>query len=98
MATNEKIDVAIGGASVSGDDKEDEIWRMRGASYPMPPMRTFRNDQVWLKGFEAVRIRMVPAPVAMNSSEYKGRPPCIYSSWCQFCCPSGALANPIVTY
>jgi hypothetical protein len=24
----------------------------------MPPMKTFRNGQVWLKGFDAVGIRM----------------------------------------
>jgi len=27
----------------------------------MPPMKTFRNGEVWLKGFEAAGIRMVPA-------------------------------------
>jgi choline dehydrogenase-like flavoprotein len=41
---------------------------------------------------------MVPAAVAMNSTEYKGRPPCIYDGWCHVGCPTGALANPLVTY
>jgi len=61
-------------------------------------MKTFRNGQIWLKGFEAVGIRMVPAPVGMNSTEYKGRPACIYDGWCHVGCPTGALANPVVTY
>ena len=39
---------------VSGDAKAEQIWRPGGEPYPMPPMRTFRNGQVWLKGFEAV--------------------------------------------
>ena len=70
----------------------------RAQPYPMPPMKTFRNGEVWLKGFEAVGIRMVPASVAMNSTEYKGRPACIYDGWCHVGCPTGALANPLVTY
>jgi choline dehydrogenase-like flavoprotein len=61
-------------------------------------MKTFRNGQVWLKGFEAAGIRMVPAAVGMNSTEYKGRPACIYDGWCHVGCPIGALANPLVTY
>jgi choline dehydrogenase-like flavoprotein len=83
---------------VSGDAKAEEIWRPAGESYPMPPMRTFRNGDIWLKGFEAVGIRMVPAAVGMNSTEYKGRPACIYDGWCHIGCPIGALANPLVTY
>ena len=83
---------------VSGDAKAEEIWRPAGQPYPMPPMRTFRNGQVWLKGFEAVGIRMVPAAVGMNSTDYKGRPACIYDGWCHVGCPIGALANPLVTY
>jgi len=83
---------------VSGDAKAEEIWRPAGEPYPMPPMKTFRNGQVWLKGFEAVGIRMVPAAVGMNSTEYRGRPACIYDGWCHVGCPIGALANPLVTY
>jgi len=83
---------------MSGDAKAEEIWRPAGAPYPMPPMRTFRNGEVWLKGFEANGIRMVPAAVAMNSTEFKGRPACIYDGWCHVGCPTGALANPLVTY
>src|SRR5437899_11651917 len=83
---------------VSGDAKAEEIWRPAGAPYPMPPMKTFRNGQIWLEGFEAVGIRMVPAAVGMNSTEYKGRPACLYDGWCHIGCPIGALANPLVTY
>src|SRR5256885_10103649 len=83
---------------VSGNAKAEEIWRPAGDPYPMPPMKTFRNGQIWLKGFEAVGIRMVPAPVGMNSTEYKGRPACIYDGWCHVGCPTGALSNPVVTY
>ena len=83
---------------VSGDAKSEEIWRPAGQPYPMPPMKTFRNGDIWLKGFEAVGIRMVPAAVGMNSTEFKGRSACIYDGWCQAGCPIGALANPVVTF
>jgi choline dehydrogenase-like flavoprotein len=83
---------------VSGDAKAEEIWRPAGQSYPMPPMKTFRHGEIWLKGFEAAGIRMVPAAVGMNSTEFKGRPACIYDGWCHVGCPIGALANPNVTY
>src|SRR5438477_8550650 len=74
------------------------MWRPAGQPYPMPPMKAFRNGDIWLKGFQAVGIRMVPAPVGMNSTEFKGRPACIYDGWCHVGCPIGALSNPLVTY
>jgi choline dehydrogenase-like flavoprotein len=83
---------------VSGDAGAEERWRPKGKPYPMPPMKTFKNGQVWLKGFEAAGIRMVPAAVGMNSTDFKGRPACIYDGWCHVGCPIGALANPLVTY
>ena len=83
---------------VSGSAKAEELWRPRGKPYPMPPMKTFRNGNVWLKGCESVGIRMVPAAVGMNSVPFKGRPACIYDGWCHVGCPIGALANPLVTY
>src|SRR5437899_333269 len=83
---------------VSGNAKAEEIWRPAGDPYPMPPMKTFRNGEVWLKGFEALGIRMVPAAGGMNSTDYRGRPACIYDGWCHIGCPTGALSNPLVTY
>jgi len=47
---------------VSGDAKAEQRWRPAGENYPMPPMKTFRNGDIWLKGFEASGIPMVPAP------------------------------------
>jgi choline dehydrogenase-like flavoprotein len=83
---------------VAGDAKAEEIWRPAGEPYPMPPMKTFRHGEVWRKGCEAVGIRLVPAAVGMNSTDYKGRPACIYDGWCHVGCPTGALSNPLVTY
>jgi len=83
---------------VSGDAKAEEIWRPAGKPYPMAPMKTFRHGEVWMKPCADAGIRLVPNPVGMNSVEYKGRPACIYDGWCHVGCPTGALANPVVTY
>jgi choline dehydrogenase-like flavoprotein len=83
---------------VSGDARAEEKWRPAGEPYPMPPMKTFRNGDIWLKPLEASGIPMVPAPVGLTSVEFKGRPACIYDGWCHVGCPIGALANPQVTY
>jgi choline dehydrogenase-like flavoprotein len=91
----DKVAADIG---ISGDAKAEEIWRPAGKPYPMPPMKTFRSGEIWLKGFAANGIRTAPAAVAMNSTEYKGRAACIYDGWCHIGCPIGALANPHVTY
>src|SRR6266849_6725466 len=69
---------------VSGDAKAEEVWRPAGAPYPMPPMKTYRHGDVWVKACESVGIRL--------------RPACINDGWCHVGCPTGALANPIVTY
>src|SRR5262245_5204659 len=91
----DKVAADIG---MSGDAKAEEIWRPAGAPYPMPQLNTLRHGEMWLKGHAANGVRMVPAAVAMNSTEYKGRAACIYDGWCHVGCPTGALANPVVTY
>jgi choline dehydrogenase-like flavoprotein len=83
---------------MSGDAKAEEKWRPPGQPYPMPPMKVFRQGELWKKGFGDIGVHMVPAPVGMNSTEFKGRPACIYDGWCHVGCPTGALANPTVTY
>jgi choline dehydrogenase-like flavoprotein len=83
---------------VSGDAAAEELWRPKGLAYPMPPVKTFRNGDVWLKGFKAAGIRMVPAAVGQNSVAFKGRDACIYDGWCRAGCPIGAIASPLVTF
>jgi len=91
----DKVAAEIG---VSGDARQEEKWRPAGKPYPMPPMKTFPNGEVWLKAAEANGIHFVPAAVGMTSVEWKGRSACLYDGWCHQGCPIGALANPVVTY
>src|SRR5262249_33195944 len=44
---SDKVAADIG---MSGDARAEEIWRPAGAPYPMPPMKTFRHGEIWLKG------------------------------------------------
>jgi choline dehydrogenase-like flavoprotein len=64
----------------------------------MPPIKSFRHGDLWLKGFEALGIKTARATTAINSQTYKGRPACIYDGWCNAGCPIGALANPTFAY
>jgi choline dehydrogenase-like flavoprotein len=83
---------------VSGDAKAEEKWRPPGKPYPMPPMKIFPGGEVWVKGAKANGIDLVPMANGMNSVPFKGRDACIYDGWCAVGCPTGALANPVVTY
>jgi len=82
---------------VSGDAKAEERWRPPGEPYPMPPLKTFRHGEIWLPGFKSVGLTVAPGAVGVNSTEYLGRPACIYDGWCGAGCPTGALANPQAT-
>jgi choline dehydrogenase-like flavoprotein len=83
---------------VSGDAKAEERWRPAGEPYPMPPIKTFRHGEVWVKGFNSVGITVAPGAVGVNSIAYKGRAACINDGWCGAGCPTGALANPQATF
>jgi len=79
-------------------DAEKEIWRPPGAPYPLPPLSVFEHGRILAKGFAALDLHTSPIPLAILSRPYKGRPACIYDSWCDAGCPTGALANPLVEY
>jgi choline dehydrogenase-like flavoprotein len=64
----------------------------------MPPLEIFAQGRVIARGFEALGLRTAPLPMAINSVEYHGRPPCAYEGWCDAGCPLLALANPLAVY
>ena len=82
---------------ISGDAAA-EVWRPPGEPYPMPPMALTAQGRAVARGFAAMGLKTAPMPVAINSVAYQGRPACIYDGWCDAGCPTGALANPLVTY
>lgn len=82
---------------ISGD-ADKEIWRPPGAPYPMPPLPVFAQGRILARGFEALGMHVAPAPLAITSVPFKGRPPCVNDGWCDAGCPIGSLANPLVTH
>ena len=79
-------------------DAEAEVWRPAGDPYPMPGLPQFQAAQILQRGFDKLGLRTAPLPVAINTSEYKGRTTCLYDGWCDAGCPIGALANPQTIY
>ena len=82
---------------ISGDAAA-EVWRPRGAPYPMPPMQQFAQGRIVSAGFARLGMRTAPMPMAVASVQYGDRPPCQYDGWCDAGCPTGALANPLVVH
>jgi choline dehydrogenase-like flavoprotein len=85
-----------GEVGISGD-AEVEIWRPPGDPYPLPPLTLFEQARLIQRGFDALDIPTAPAPLAILSENYHGRPACIYDGWCDAGCPTGALYNPLVS-
>ena len=79
-------------------DAEEEIWRPAGAPYPMPGVPLFAQGEVLARGFERRGMSTAPLPLAITSTPYKGRAPCIWDGWCDSGCPIGALANPLTIH
>lgn len=82
---------------VSGDATA-EVWRPPGEPYPHPAMPTLPQAAAIARGFAQRGWRTSPAPVAILTEPREAREACIYDGWCDAGCPTGALANPLVTY
>lgn len=79
-------------------DASLEPWRPEGDPYPLPPVPKFRHGELLENGFKALDIPTSPIPMAVLTKSHNGRPPCIWDGWCDAGCPTGAIANPLMTY
>jgi choline dehydrogenase-like flavoprotein len=83
---------------LSGDAAQERRWYPIAKNYPMPPLKTFRNGEIFLDAFKARGIPPVPMPVSINSTPYKDRPACTNCGWCHVGCAIGAAASPLVSH
>ena len=59
--------------------------------YPMPPLAVNAQGALFRRGAESLGWRTVPVPLAINSTEYLGRPACVRCQHCVgFACPVDA--------
>ncbi|MEM9529729.1 MAG: GMC family oxidoreductase [Pseudomonadota bacterium] len=81
-------------SGISGDAAQ-ETWRPPGEPYPMPAVPLFAQGEIIRRGFKVLGMDTAPLPLAVTSTSYNGRRPCIWDGWCDAGCPIGALANPV---
>jgi choline dehydrogenase-like flavoprotein len=65
---------------------------------PMPPHRLNWHAQLLARGARKLGAHPFAPPVAINSTEYDGRPACIYCGWCASGCTTGAKATATDTH
>jgi choline dehydrogenase-like flavoprotein len=65
---------------------------------PMPPHRMNWHAQVLARGARKLGAKPFAPPIAINSTDYDGRPACCYCGWCGSGCPTGAKATASETY
>lgn len=82
---------------ISGDSAR-EIWRPRGKDYPMPGVPVFSQGAAIARGFSKLGRSIAPLPLAVNTTNYRGRRTCLWDGWCDAGCPIGALANPLTIH
>lgn len=70
----------------------------RSRPYPLPPMPVKSSGVLLEKGASAMGWHAQPAPVAILSQPYRGRPPCSHCGFCiAFGCEMNAKSSTLVT-
>ena len=88
-----KVDWEIG---VSGAPGPFESPRSR--PYPLPPMPVKSSGVLFEKGARKLGLHPQPAPVAILSKAYNGRPPCTHCGFCMgFGCEMNAKSSTLAT-
>ncbi len=74
-----KVEWEVGVSGLAGASPFDP-WRSK--PYPMPPMPVKSSGVLFERGGRKLGLHPYPAPMAINSVLYKGRPPCAQCGLC----------------
>ena len=90
-----KVEWEIGVSGLAGASPFDPP---RSKPYPMPPLPVKSSGVLLERGARKLGLHPFPAPLAINSVHYRGRPACIHSGFCHgFGCEVGAKASSLTT-
>jgi choline dehydrogenase-like flavoprotein len=88
-----KVDWEIGVSGVPGPFDPP-----RSKPFPMPPMPVKSSGVLMERGAKKLGLHAQPAPLAILSQPYNGRPPCINCGYCMgFGCEVGAKSSTLAT-
>ena len=90
-----KVDWEVGVSGLAGASPFDPP---RSKPYPMPPMPVKSSGVLMERGARKLGLHPFPAPLAINSINYRGRPACIHCGFCMgFGCEAQAKASSLYT-
>jgi choline dehydrogenase-like flavoprotein len=90
-----KVDWEIGVSGLAGAAPTEP---RRSRPYPMPPLPVKSSGVLLERGARKLGLHPFPAPMAINSKFYRGRPACIHCGFCHgYACEAQAKSSTLVT-
>jgi choline dehydrogenase-like flavoprotein len=90
-----KVEWEIGVSGLAGASPFDPP---RTKPYPMPPLPVKSSGVLLERGARKLGLHPIPAPMAINSQPYRGRPACVHCGFCHgFACEVIAKASTLTT-
>ena len=90
-----KVEWEIGVSGLAGASPFDPP---RTKPYPMPPLPVKSSGVLFERGARKLGLHPFPAPMAINSQPYRGRPACVHCGFCHgFGCEVMAKASTLTT-
>jgi choline dehydrogenase-like flavoprotein len=89
-----KVEWEIGVSGLAGGPFDPP----RTRPYPMPPLPVKSSGVLLERGARKLGLHPMPAPMAINSQPYRGRPGCVHCGFCHgFACEVTAKASTLTT-
>jgi choline dehydrogenase-like flavoprotein len=90
-----KVEWEIGVSGLAGTSPFDPP---RTKPYPMPPLPVKSSGVLFERGARKLGLHPFPAPLAINSTAYGGRPQCVHCGFCHgMACEVAAKASSLTT-